>query len=86
MCPDPLVDLQGYQHLFLESILKDCLWLITVPAGHGVYINFTLLQTEAVNDYIAVWYDSPQGMEVPAVGRRSWISVCLEFVGLPVYT
>lgn len=36
-------------------ILKDCLWLITVPPGHGVYINFTLLQTEAVNDYIAVW-------------------------------
>lgn len=67
-------------------ILKDCLWLITVPAGHGVYINFTLLQTEAVNDYIAVWYDSSQGMEVPAVGRRSWISACLEFVGLPVYT
>ncbi|CAO2611560.1 CUB and sushi domain-containing protein 1, partial [Lemmus lemmus] len=39
-------------------ILKDCLWLITVPPGHGVYINFTLLQTEAVNDYIAVW-DGP---------------------------
>ncbi|XP_032960426.1 CUB and sushi domain-containing protein 1 [Rhinolophus ferrumequinum] len=39
-------------------ILKDCMWLITVPPGHGVYINFTLLQTEAVNDYIAVW-DGP---------------------------
>ncbi|XP_074185389.1 CUB and sushi domain-containing protein 1 isoform X1 [Rhinolophus sinicus] len=39
-------------------ILKDCVWLITVPPGHGVYINFTLLQTEAVNDYIAVW-DGP---------------------------
>lgn len=39
-------------------ILKDCIWLITVPPGHGVYINFTLLQTEAVNDYIAVW-DGP---------------------------
>ncbi|XP_078301352.1 CUB and sushi domain-containing protein 1 isoform X1 [Panthera onca] len=39
-------------------ILKDCFWLITVPPGHGVYINFTLLQTEAVNDYIAVW-DGP---------------------------
>lgn len=36
-------------------VLKDCLWLITVPPGHGIYINFTLLQTEAVNDYIAVW-------------------------------
>lgn len=47
-------------------ILKDCLWLVTVPPGHGVYINFTLLQTEAVNDYIAVWYVSSQEMEVPA--------------------
>lgn len=36
-------------------ILKDCLWLLSVPPGHGVYLNFTLLQTEAVNDYIAVW-------------------------------
>lgn len=36
-------------------ILKDCTWLVTVPPGHGVYINFSLLQTEAVNDYIAVW-------------------------------
>uniref|UniRef100_A0A8D0BPV5 CUB and Sushi multiple domains 1 n=1 Tax=Salvator merianae TaxID=96440 RepID=A0A8D0BPV5_SALMN len=37
---------------------KDCTWLITVPQGHGIYINFTLLQTELVNDYIAVW-DGP---------------------------
>lgn len=35
---------------------QDCSWLITVPHGHGVYINFTLLQTEPVTDYIAVWY------------------------------
>uniref|UniRef100_A0A7N8WY87 CUB and Sushi multiple domains 1 n=1 Tax=Mastacembelus armatus TaxID=205130 RepID=A0A7N8WY87_9TELE len=34
---------------------QDCNWLITVPHGHGVYINFTLLQTEPVTDYIAVW-------------------------------
>ncbi|XP_062981165.1 CUB and sushi domain-containing protein 1 [Elgaria multicarinata webbii] len=37
---------------------KDCTWLISVPQGHGIYINFTLLQTELVNDYIAVW-DGP---------------------------
>uniref|UniRef100_A0A670YQB1 CUB and Sushi multiple domains 1 n=1 Tax=Pseudonaja textilis TaxID=8673 RepID=A0A670YQB1_PSETE len=37
---------------------KDCTWLITVAQGHGIYINFTLLQTELVNDYIAVW-DGP---------------------------
>ncbi|XP_045432188.1 CUB and sushi domain-containing protein 1 isoform X1 [Pipistrellus kuhlii] len=39
-------------------VLQDCLWLLTAPPGHGIYINFTLLQTEAVNDYIAVW-DGP---------------------------
>ncbi|XP_073482747.1 CUB and sushi domain-containing protein 1 [Aquarana catesbeiana] len=43
---------------------KDCTWFISVPQGHGVYINFTLLQTELVNDYIAVWdgidQNSPQ--------------------------
>ncbi|CAG5854549.1 unnamed protein product [Menidia menidia] len=37
---------------------QDCSWLITVPHGHGVYINFTLLQTEPVTDYIAAW-DGP---------------------------
>ncbi|XP_077451119.1 CUB and sushi domain-containing protein 1-like isoform X2 [Stigmatopora argus] len=37
---------------------QDCSWLIIVPHGHGVYINFTLLQTEPVTDYIAVW-DGP---------------------------
>uniref|UniRef100_A0A3P8W7T0 CUB and Sushi multiple domains 1 n=1 Tax=Cynoglossus semilaevis TaxID=244447 RepID=A0A3P8W7T0_CYNSE len=37
---------------------QDCVWLLTVPHGHGVYINFTLLQTEPVTDYIAVW-DGP---------------------------
>ncbi|CAB1338540.1 unnamed protein product [Coregonus sp. 'balchen'] len=38
---------------------QDCTWLITVPHGHGIYINFTLLQTEPVTDYIAVW-DGPE--------------------------
>ncbi|KAF4795427.1 hypothetical protein TURU_093432 [Turdus rufiventris] len=43
---------------------KDCTWLIIVSPGYGIYINFTLLQTEPVNDYIAVWdgpdHNSPQ--------------------------
>ncbi|XP_035867009.1 CUB and sushi domain-containing protein 1 [Phyllostomus discolor] len=47
-------------------ILKDCLWLLSVPPGHGVYLNFTLLQTEAVNDYIAVW-DGPD-QSAPQLG------------------
>uniref|UniRef100_H2M2H5 CUB and Sushi multiple domains 1 n=1 Tax=Oryzias latipes TaxID=8090 RepID=H2M2H5_ORYLA len=37
---------------------QDCSWLISVSHGHGIYINFTLLQTEPVTDYIAVW-DGP---------------------------
>ncbi|XP_072912857.1 CUB and sushi domain-containing protein 1-like [Hemitrygon akajei] len=45
---------------------KDCSWLITVPSGHGIYINFTLLQTEPVNDYIAVW-DGPD-QSAPQLG------------------
>ncbi|XP_067840108.1 CUB and sushi domain-containing protein 1-like [Heptranchias perlo] len=45
---------------------KDCSWLIAVPSGHGVYINFTLLQTEPVNDYIAVW-DGPD-QNAPQLG------------------
>ncbi|KAM4694506.1 CUB and sushi domain-containing protein 1 [Discoglossus pictus] len=39
---------------------KDCTWFISVQQGHGVYINFTLLQTEQVNDYIAVWDGADQ--------------------------
>lgn len=47
-------------------MLQDCLWLLTAPPGHGIYINFTLLQTEAVNDYIAVWYGHP-GNDLPDI-------------------
>ncbi|TSN48501.1 CUB and sushi domain-containing protein 1 [Bagarius yarrelli] len=47
----------GYPNEYPDS--QDCQWLITVPHGHGVYINFTLLQTEPVTDYIAVW-DGPE--------------------------
>eukprot|EP00062_Callorhinchus_milii_P009370 gi/632953198/ref/XP_007892273.1/ PREDICTED: CUB and sushi domain-containing protein 1 [Callorhinchus milii] len=54
----------GYPNEYPNS--KDCTWLITVPSGHGVYINFTLLQTEPVNDYIAVW-DGPD-QNAPQLG------------------
>ncbi|CAG05694.1 unnamed protein product [Tetraodon nigroviridis] len=45
---------------------QDCSWLITVPHGHGVYINFTLLQTEPEADYITVWDGSD--MSSPQLG------------------
>ncbi|CAH2222352.1 Hypothetical predicted protein [Pelobates cultripes] len=38
---------------------QDCVWLITVPLGFGIHINFTILQTEAQNDHITVW-DGPR--------------------------
>ncbi|XP_067329772.1 CUB and sushi domain-containing protein 2 isoform X5 [Anolis sagrei] len=38
---------------------QDCTWLLTMSPGYGIYLNFTLLQTEPYNDFITVW-DGPQ--------------------------
>ncbi|XP_069079880.1 CUB and sushi domain-containing protein 2 [Pleurodeles waltl] len=46
----------GFPNQYPNS--QDCIWLITVPPGYGIHINFTLLQTEAYNDFITVW-DGP---------------------------
>ncbi|KAL2083424.1 hypothetical protein ACEWY4_021197 [Coilia grayii] len=46
----------GFPNQYPDS--QDCTWFITVPHGHGVYINFSQLETEPVTDYIAVW-DGP---------------------------
>ena len=37
------------------SSSQDCVWLITVPIGHGVRLNLSLLQTEPSGDFITVW-------------------------------
>ncbi|XP_073776667.1 CUB and sushi domain-containing protein 1 [Danio rerio] len=55
--PNGTIFSPGYPNEYPDS--QDCTWLISVPHGHGVYINFTLLQTEPVTDYIAVW-DGPE--------------------------
>lgn len=34
---------------------QDCFWLVKVPPGNGIYINFTVLQTEPIYDFITVW-------------------------------
>lgn len=34
---------------------QDCVWSVRVPPGHGIYINFTVLSTEPIYDYITVW-------------------------------
>ncbi|XP_072863625.1 CUB and sushi domain-containing protein 2 isoform X5 [Chlorocebus sabaeus] len=41
------------------SSSQDCVWLITVPIGHGVRLNLSLLQTEPSGDFITIW-DGPQ--------------------------
>ncbi|XP_061452290.1 CUB and sushi domain-containing protein 2 isoform X5 [Rhineura floridana] len=47
----------GFPNQYPNS--QDCTWLLTVSAGYGIYLNFTLLQTEPYNDFITVW-DGPQ--------------------------
>ncbi|KAH0503264.1 CUB and sushi domain-containing protein 2 [Microtus ochrogaster] len=47
----------GYPSPYSSS--QDCVWLITVPIGHGVHLNLSLLQIEPFGDYITVW-DGPQ--------------------------
>ncbi|XP_039692963.1 CUB and sushi domain-containing protein 2 isoform X4 [Pteropus medius] len=49
------------------SSSQDCVWLITVPIGHGIRLNLSLLQTEPSGDFITVW-DGPQ-QSVP----RLWV-------------
>nr|DBA24038.1 TPA: hypothetical protein GDO54_011744 [Pyxicephalus adspersus] len=48
---------------------QDCLWLVRVPPGNGVYINFTVLQTEPIYDFITVW-DGPD-QSSPQIGQFS---------------
>ncbi|XP_075438529.1 CUB and sushi domain-containing protein 3 isoform X5 [Ascaphus truei] len=48
---------------------QDCLWLVKVPPGNGIYINFTVLQTEPIYDFITVW-DGPD-QSSPQIGQFS---------------
>ncbi|XP_042741140.1 CUB and sushi domain-containing protein 2 [Lagopus leucura] len=47
----------GFPNQYPNS--QDCTWLLTVPVGYGIHLNFTLLQTEPYNDFITIW-DGPQ--------------------------
>lgn len=44
----------GFPNQYPNS--QDCTWLLTVPVGYGIHLNFTLLQTEPYNDFITVWW------------------------------
>lgn len=43
----------GFPNQYPNS--QDCTWLLTVPVGYGIHLNFTLLQTEPYNDFITIW-------------------------------
>ncbi|XP_067093259.1 CUB and sushi domain-containing protein 3-like [Osmerus mordax] len=48
---------------------QDCLWSVRVPPGYGIYINFTIINTEPIYDYITVWDGPDQGS--PQIGQFS---------------
>uniref|UniRef100_A0A8C7GCM9 CUB and Sushi multiple domains 3 n=1 Tax=Oncorhynchus kisutch TaxID=8019 RepID=A0A8C7GCM9_ONCKI len=48
---------------------QDCLWSVRVPPGNGICINFTVLNTEPIYDYITVWDGPDQGS--PQIGQFS---------------
>ncbi|MGH0134865.1 UNVERIFIED_CONTAM: hypothetical protein FKN15_024621 [Acipenser sinensis] len=48
---------------------QDCVWLVRVPPGYGIYINFTVLQTEQIYDFITVWDGADQNS--PEIGQFS---------------
>ncbi|XP_062818489.1 CUB and sushi domain-containing protein 2 isoform X3 [Anolis carolinensis] len=55
--PNGTIFSPGFPNPYPNS--QDCTWLLTVSPGYGIYLNFTLLQTEPYNDFITVW-DGPQ--------------------------
>lgn len=44
----------GFPNQYPNS--QDCTWAFVVSPGYGIYLNFTLLQTEPYNDFITVWW------------------------------
>nr|XP_045755079.1 CUB and sushi domain-containing protein 2 [Mirounga angustirostris] len=53
------------------SSSQDCVWLITVPIGHGIQLNISLLQTEPSGDFITVWDGAQQTAPQLGVFSRS---------------
>ncbi|KAK5623177.1 CUB and sushi domain-containing protein 3 [Crenichthys baileyi] len=52
---------------------QDCMWSVRVPPGYGIYINFSVINTEPIYDYITVW-DGPDQTS-PQIGQFSGTSV-----------
>ncbi|XP_077382387.1 CUB and sushi domain-containing protein 3-like isoform X4 [Festucalex cinctus] len=52
---------------------QDCMWTVRVPPGYGIYIHFSIINTEPIYDYITVW-DGPDQTS-PQIGQFSGSSV-----------
>uniref|UniRef100_A0A8D3D5H9 CUB and Sushi multiple domains 3a n=1 Tax=Scophthalmus maximus TaxID=52904 RepID=A0A8D3D5H9_SCOMX len=52
---------------------QDCMWTVRVPPGYGIFINFSVINTEPIYDYITVW-DGPDQAS-PQIGQFSGSSV-----------
>uniref|UniRef100_A0A665U3Y9 CUB and Sushi multiple domains 3a n=1 Tax=Echeneis naucrates TaxID=173247 RepID=A0A665U3Y9_ECHNA len=52
---------------------QDCMWTVRVPPGYGISINFSVINTEPIYDYITVW-DGPDQAS-PQIGQFSGNSV-----------
>uniref|UniRef100_M4AIH9 CUB and Sushi multiple domains 3 n=1 Tax=Xiphophorus maculatus TaxID=8083 RepID=M4AIH9_XIPMA len=52
---------------------QDCMWTVRVPPGYGIYINFSVINTEPIYDYITVW-DGPDQTS-PQIGQFSGTSL-----------
>ncbi|CAG12911.1 unnamed protein product, partial [Tetraodon nigroviridis] len=50
-------------------LFQDCMWMVRVPPGYGIYINFSVINTEPIYDYITVW-DGPDQAS-PQIGQFS---------------
>ncbi|KAJ3598124.1 hypothetical protein NHX12_001638, partial [Muraenolepis orangiensis] len=48
---------------------QDCMWVVHVPPGYGIYINFSVINTEPIYDYVTVW-DGPDQAS-PQIGQFS---------------
>ncbi|XP_034269262.1 CUB and sushi domain-containing protein 2 isoform X2 [Pantherophis guttatus] len=56
--PNGTIYSPGFPNQYPNS--QDCTWLFVVSSGYGIYLNFTLLQTEPYNDFITVWDGSQE--------------------------
>uniref|UniRef100_A0A6I8NZE7 CUB and Sushi multiple domains 2 n=1 Tax=Ornithorhynchus anatinus TaxID=9258 RepID=A0A6I8NZE7_ORNAN len=57
---------------------QDCKWLITMPTGYGIHLNFSLLQTGPLTDSITVWLsqETAQSSSNQLLLKSHWKQFC----------